>query len=274
MTRIDLTSSGGKIARSYEKLRDAIATPYDLSTLDPRAYAAEDLALAVRFWRTRMLAEHRSVQVFTQIALQILEANLPLDATTVTLRMAQDELIHTEICGRLLVALGAEAMFDADITVAPLAKHAGVDLQERALRNVLFATCLSEMISVGRLVDSLETTSDPAAHSAIRAILADEVMHGQFGFLLLDAVAPQLDERPQLREGLAKYLTLAFAHLEAELAPKASLVPGAGAVALGVLVPDRAHDVFYGTIHDAIVPGLEARGIAAARAWRDRSLTR
>jgi hypothetical protein len=42
------------------------------------------------------------------------------------------------------------------------------------------------------------------------------------------------------------------------------------AIELGVLVPRRAHEVFYGTVEHAIIPGLEARGVPAARAWRER----
>lgn len=267
---VDLSSSGGKISRSYEHLRQALATPFDLAGLDVSAYPAEDVELAVRFWRARILSEHRSVQVFTQLALQLFEVNAPIDAQAVVLRMAQDELVHTEICGEVLAAMGAAASVETDVSLRPLATHAGIGVLARTVRNVVYATCLSEMIAMGRLADSLDTAQDPAIRSVVRAILADEVMHGQFGFLYLDSLQGVLEARPDLRDDLAHYLVHAFAVLEAELAPPARTVPGSGAVALGVLQPARARDVFYGTVAEAIIPGLEARGIAAAQSWRER----
>jgi hypothetical protein len=250
-------------------VRAALQTPFDPTAIVVAGRAPEALDHARRFWRARMDAEHRSVQVFVQMGLQLLEANAPLDAKTVALRMAEDELLHTEICGRVLEALGEEAVVEQDVTIRPLAQHEGCSREERALRNVIYATCLSEMIAVGRLTDSLERANDLGVRSAIRSILADEVMHGQFGFLYLDALSPDDD----VRASLGEYLVHAFAVLEEELAPPSAARlpdPHVDAIELGVLVPRRAHEVFYGTVEHAIIPGLEARGVSAARAWRER----
>ena len=268
-SRVGIATTATRIASAHRDIRNALGTPTDLAAIDVAGRAPEAIASARRFWRARMEAEHRSVQVFVQLALQLVEANATLDAKTVVLRMATDELLHTEICGRVLEVLGADPCIEQDVTVRPIAAHAGCSLEERALRNVIYTTCLSEMIAVARLADSLELATDPGARSAIRAILADEVMHGQFGFLYLDAVAPT----DEIREDLGQYLVHAFAILEEELAPRGRSHgpdPHADAVALGVIVPRRAYDVFHGTIASAIVPGLEARGVPAARAWRDR----
>ena len=75
-------------------------------------------------------------------------------------------------------------------------------------------------------------------------------------------------------DSLGEYLRHAFAVLERELAPEAlrtSPRPSAQAMALGVIDPRRAHEVFHGTIEHVIVPGLEQRGIGARSAWRERS---
>lgn len=266
---VGIGRSPSRIADAYDELRAALSTPVELSGLVVTGRSEEGLAAARVFWSARMMAEHRSVQVFTQLALQLLDANALLDATAVTLRMAADELLHTETCGKMVEALGRPPFIETDVEVVPIATHAGCTPEQRALRNVVYATCLSEMVAVARLADSLELATDPAARSAIRSILADEVLHGQFGFLYLEG-ASTTDEH---RADLAEYLVHAFAVLEEELAPAAmarARAPHPDAVALGVLVPQRAYEVFHATIAEAIVPGLEARGIEASSAWRRR----
>jgi len=273
--RVDLAGSGGEIARHYSRLCDGVgAAPIDPATFDRRAYADADLAHARRFWIGRMRSEHRSVQVFLQVAGQLIEAGAPLDAQAVMVRLAQDEIRHTEICGQVVVSLGGEAAIEVDATIQPLATHAGCSPVERALRNVLYTTCLSEMIACARLVDALEHTTDALVRAATRAVLADEVLHGSFGFHYLATMAPALAADPALRDSLAAYLAHAFAVLERELVtPLARIaVPSPGAAALGVIDPRRAHDVFFNAIDHAIVPALEGHGIAAGDAWRRRRL--
>lgn len=270
--RIGVVPTGTAITREYRRLEAALSTPTQLDSFDATQYSDAALRCAAEFWSGRMAAEHRSVQVFTQLALQLIEANAPHDAKTIMLRMAQDELLHTALCARVLKSLGAPPSCEVDIRVTPLATHRGCSLAARALRNVIYTTCLSEMVAVARLTDSLETTTDPAMHSAVRAVLADEVMHGQFGFLYLDSLAAD-PARESLLDDLGDYLVYAFAVLEEELAPAALLQrtsPNAEALALGVIDPARAHAAFFATVEHAIIPGLEARGVGASRAWRKR----
>ncbi len=244
-----------------------------LEAFAPARWSPGALAEASAFWRSRMAAEHRSVAVFLQLAAQLLEANAPLDAKTVMLRMAQDELRHTEICAAMLGVLGAVPAVELDVAVAPLATHAGCSLDERALRNILYTTCLSEMVAVARLTDALEHTADETARAVTRAVLVDELMHGTFGFHYLEAIAARLADDAPLRASLAGYLVHAFAVLEREMvAPPDARAPSAEAMALGVIHPARARAAFYGTIEAAVVPGLERHGIAAAAAWKDRRL--
>lgn len=264
--RVDLRGSGGKIGRGYADIKNALSTPFEVGPLHLESYPDEDLVLARYFWTQRMKAEHRSVAVFGQLAVQLIEANAPLDMVTVAFRMAQDELVHTEVCGRVLQALGAEAAVERDVSVVPMARHEGLSPLVRGLRNTIYTTCLSEMVAVARLADSLERSGD-AVRPAIRSILADEVMHGQFGFLVLDALHERIDDA--VREDLDVYLPLAFGVLEQELVTRAK-EPGPRAVELGVIESARAREVFYEVIAEAIIPGLEARGLAAERAWKVR----
>ena len=218
-----------------------------------------------------MVLEHRSTAVFGALALQLVEANASLDAKLVMLRMAQDELRHTATCGEVVHALGGESAFIADVHVEPLAQHRTCTVEERALRNVIYTTCLSEMVAVARLADELEAMRDPFLRDATRRLLADEVLHGQFGFHYLEAWRAFLDERPEGMRSLERYLQHAFAVLEQALVPPMREYRlSDDELALGLSPYERGRAIFYETMQEAVVPGLERFGLGAARAWRAR----
>ncbi len=227
----------------------------------------------LRLWRGRQAVEYRSSMVFTQLAVQLVEANAPLEATSVMLRMAHDELRHADGCREVLRALGDEPPVEVDSHVATLARHADVSAEERALRNVLYTTCCSELVACARFVAALEDTTEPFFAAALKRLLADERLHAQFGFHYLVWAQPFLRDNPQVERSLGRYLAYAFAVLEGELAPAGHLHPiDAEARAVGLECPVQARELFAETMEDAVVPGLEAAGLPAARAWRERSL--
>lgn len=245
---------------------------------DPAPYDASAVALVAAQWRHRMVFEHRSSTVFSQLSAQLFEANAPLDAKVAMLRMAQDELRHTATCADVIAALGAVPEAEAELEVQPLATHRGTSPEERALRNVIYTTCCSEMVACARFVATLDRMRDPYLMQQSRRLLADEILHGQFGFHYLEASRAWLEAHPDVVASLERYLAHAFAVLEAELAPDVP-PPGRGgppplsedALALGADDPRLAREVFYGTIEGAVLPGLERLGIDAGRAWRQRA---
>jgi hypothetical protein len=263
-----------EILDHYEKLcvglgtRDLLLERFDRGAHDPA-----DLALAARFWHSRMVSEQRSIQVFAQLGVQLLEARASIDETTVMLRLAQDELRHTEFCAAMVGALGGDATLPHE-PVRSLARHDGCSPEERALRNVLYTTCLSEMVALARLVDSLEQTTDETARAVLRAVLADEVLHGTFGFHYVESRREVIAADPDLRGSVETYLRHAFAVLERELLdPVRGAAPmSPGAVALGVIDPTRAGTVYVQTIESVVVPGLERHGLDAGTAYRSRAL--
>jgi hypothetical protein len=227
----------------------------------------------IRLWRGRQAVEYRSSMVFTQLAVQLVEANAPLEATSVMLRMANDELRHADGCREVLRALGDDTPVEVNSSVATLAKHIDVTAGERALRNVIYTTCCSELVACARFVAALEDTTDPFFAAALKRLLADERLHAQFGFHYLVWAQPFLRANPQVEHSLGRYLAYAFAVLEGELAPAGHLHPiDAEGRAVGLECPVQARELFAETMEDAVVPGLEAAGLPAARAWRERSL--
>jgi len=271
--KLTIVSSGTPIEKEYRLVDEGIRRTETLvATFDAKAYDPRAVAAARDSWSFRMGAEHRSTAVFGALALQLIEANAPLDSKVVMLRMAQDELRHTETCGEIVRALGGEPIIETDISVAPLATHRGTSPEERALRNVIYTTCLSEMVAVARLVDELDSTRDPFLRDATRRLLADEVLHGQFGFHYLEASRAWLEQRPEVVRSLERYLQHAFAVLETALAGRATSTRKLteDESALGLQPPERAREIFYETLEHAIVPGLERFAIDARTSWRER----
>lgn len=240
---------------------------FDAAAYEPRAVEA-----ARTMWTVRAAAEYRSTSVFSALATQLMEAGASLDAVAVVLRMAQDEVRHAELCGQVIEALGGRATFAPPRDIVALALHPGCGLEERALRNVVYGCCLSEIVNTARFVDALDTMSDPYLRDVTRQLLSDEVLHGQFGFHYLEAWRDWLDTHDDVRASLARYLRHAFAVLERQLsgagAPPKALTTDERA--LGIPDPARLPETFYQTMVGAIVPGLERFGIQAGEAWKER----
>jgi hypothetical protein len=262
------------LAREYRALvsaQERIAPPTSI-TIDVAAYDPRSVAHAASHWRKRMMDEYASTTVFSQLMAQLVEANASLDASAVTLRMAQDEFRHAETCGRMTEALGGKPSIVRDTTVHPIAIHPGCDARERALRNVIVATCLSEMYSIAFFVASLDRATDPCVRDVTRSLLGDEILHGRFGFVYLES-CDWLQHEPDMRASISRYLRFGFATCEKEFVREPKDASGADDDALGIVPADHARDVFLETMSAAIVPGLERFGLDAERAWRTRSLT-
>ncbi len=259
------------IARVYRELADAACSRVDHGVFDVGAYDPASVAEARTRWKKRMLDEYRSTTVFSALVAQLVEANATLDASAVALKMAQDELRHAEICGHVVVAMGGTSRARRDTSVATIAVHPGVSLEERALRNVL-VTSLSEMYSVAFFVASLDRMTDPYLRSVTRDLLADEVLHGRFGFYYLEGCEDWLRASDGVRASVSRYLGHVFAVCEREFVRGPRARAGASDDALGLVSSELAREVFLETMEHAVVPGLERFGLDAERAWRSRSL--
>ncbi len=272
MSTLTVVSSGTPLAAEHAAIDQALQRiPRGGHTFDAAKWDPAAIASLQTQWSQRMAFEHRSSMVFSQLAQQLFEANATLDAKVVMMRMAQDELRHTATCAEVLSAIGAAPEVEAVFDVEPLARHEGVSRQERALRNVIYTTCMSEMVACARFVAALDRTTDPFMRDVARRLLADEVLHGQFGFHYVAAWRSWLDAHPEAQAGIERYLVHGFAVIEEELAPKPPFrALSDDEKALGVDDAALAREVFYGTMEGAIAPGLEQLGLAAGKAWRER----
>jgi hypothetical protein len=271
VTPLDASRSP-RVRREYADIQAAMArVPASAPAFDATAYDLRAVARVRARWSSQLLSEYRSAFVFSALAGQIAEAGAPIDMVAVTLRMAQDELRHSHTCAGVVRALGADPVLPVLERAPGLALHAGESRRQRALRNVLLTTCISEMHAVASFVASLDVMTDPHLRVRTRAILADEVLHGELGFAYAETAQEWLRNSAGEREAIATYLRFAFAWAERELV-RPPCEPSDDELALGVPPADVVHDLYATTMRGAVVPALELLGIAAEDAWNRRAL--
>lgn len=246
-----------------------VARKRNLDLRDAPTLLPQERAAAIATWHGRMANETRSARVFAALRGQARDAGLGAGVEATLARFEAEEHAHGELCAAAAYALGGEARTTATWG-AEIASHDVGDPLEALLRNVLSISCMSETVAVA-LIQAERLESGPKALAqTLRTILADEIGHARFGWSLLDQLAPRLG--PQRRARLSAWLPLAFGHLEQhelrELAPGPA--PSRAASDVGICDGDQARALFFDTVRDVVIPGLERRGLAASWAWQRR----
>jgi hypothetical protein len=223
-------------------------------------------AAAIGTWRGRMINEHSSSRVFEGLSTQFAAAGMP-DLASEVRGFADEERRHGVLCGAVVEALGGEARAEiAEGEPYPAHEDAATPL-EAALRNMLSICCLSETVAVSLIGAERLEMPEGELRDLLTRIYADEVGHSRFGWRTLARLGPTLDAATKGR--LAEYLEVAFDHLvehELDHLPVASSPPPDG-VTYGLCSGSDARKLFFDTVEQVIVPGLEAHGIPAGRAW-------
>jgi hypothetical protein len=237
-------------------------------SFDPAPYSLPSLSRARRLWTVRATAEHESALIFAGLLPFALEAGASLDAQMVIVGMAEDEMRHAAICGNVARRLGGDPRPPA----TPIIPRSARPIEEQLLRHVVYGNCLTETVNAARLVDAAERARDGFMRAAILELLTDEIRHAKFGFVLLAGWTTWLASHPDVRRALDRFLPDAFAALERTLSGVGASRDGFGAedLALGSPDPGRLAEVFYRTVEEAVVPGLQRLGLAASEAWRAR----
>lgn len=283
MGRLDLSLGASPLRAEHERLVRTALRRGDEAPEIPEgerlAWSGSEVALRIarEGWRARALHEHQSACVFSRLLPQLVEAEAPLPYKSVVLRAAMDELRHASLCFDVVRYLGGEPVLEAELATAPLPEHPGRSARERVLRNVLFASCLSETISTALLAEERELTREPRIQRVVEQLSADETLHARFGWSLLAEWAPVLtaDER----EGLGRYLPLAFGTIEAKMHGAMPLPPPGASLpealvdeleTLGVLQGPEGRAILDEVVLEVIVPRLASLGFDAVAAWDTR----
>ena len=237
-------------------------------------YSPRAVEIAREGWRARALHEHQSACVFSRLLPQLIEAEASVEYKTVVLRASMDEIHHAALCLQLVRYLGGTPEIEGDLATEPLPEHAGRTPRERALRNVIFASCLSETISTSLLAEERELTTEPRIHRVVEQLSADEILHAKLGWSLLGEWLPILTDDE--RAGLGRYLPLALGTIEQKMLNAMPLPPAlpeslrAELAALGAVDGRDAREILYAVIEDVIVPRFEELGLPGKKSWADK----
>lgn len=235
----------------------------------PAIAAAGALTPAViATWRGRMVNEHGSSHVFTGLAEQ-LDALGRTDDAAACRTFAAEEREHGALCGAVVEAMGGTAQAEVG-PPAIVPTHADTTPRAAVIRNLISVCCMSETVAVALIGAERLEMPEGELRALLERIWADEVGHARFGWRYLAHELAGLDSDE--RAAVARYLPLAFGHLEAhELAhlPVATRWPAEGA-AYGLCDGQDARLLFFETVTEVIIPQLEAHGLPAARAWHER----
>lgn len=227
---------------------------------------------AIYTWRGRMINEHGSARVFEGLAEQLKAAGVDDKIVLECRGFADEERRHGVLCGAVVEALGGEAQAETP-TPESFPGHQDATPIEAALRNLLSISCLSETVAVALIGAERLEMPEGELRDLLTGIYADECGHCNFGWRTLGALLP---DDHQLKQRLSKYLIYAFEHLERhELAhlPEEAVWPKEGAD-VGLCSGRDARALFYATVEEIIIPGLEARGLHAKDAWKKRYTVR
>jgi hypothetical protein len=273
-------SRSQSIARVFEKDRARYDHPTSRTVRsEPEmfqrgAYSSTALAKVRARWQVQRQVEYRSTSVFLDLSKQLMEAGASVHQTAVAVRMAQDEYRHADMCETVARALGCKTLAPLTMVLPKVAMHLDVSRQVAALRNVILCTCISETIAVANFIVELEELSDPYLKSATRALLADEVLHGEYGFRFLEDWAPFLASEPQAKAQVSAYLRFAFAFAEQELVGTDDHESATREErSLGLLDYQTRRGIFHDVMQNAVVPGLEQFDLSAAKAFQTRSIS-
>lgn len=263
--------SGTPLARRHEQtlggklVRIPKALPW--SAFRPAEHPRAALALATEFWLGLALGEYGAVGLFAKIAAAMTAASAPLDLVYAATVASADETRHAEYALRMASLIGGkEAALSLDPVpfnahLAPIRNHEELDL------TLIHAVTISETLATALLTACQRRASDRLSRSLLTSVLSDEVHHARLGWYYLAHRAPKWStaERQRLADAAAEIIV----RVEEEfwMGRDAPRCASSGARALGVLDTKGQRAAIRDVMENEIVPGLDALGFGASRAW-------
>jgi hypothetical protein len=172
------------------ELSTAAFAKFDASKLDART-----VGWALGAWQARTLDEYRSQVGFTEFLMELTELGSSFDVLSTAVRVVRDETRHVELCKRMVIALGGDAVIPGEPDW--VRSQPKVPLLERVLRSTIGSLCIGETLSMALLAATRKVTREPLARATLTVLAADESVHSQFGWRLLAQLWPAAGKKLQ-----------------------------------------------------------------------------
>ena len=156
---------------------------------DPSVYSSQTVAWARAAWEARLCDEYRSQVALTALLADLTTEGFAFDVLGAAIRVVRDEARHVELCRRMVLALGGNEQIDGEVHHVAAEGDTGL---ERVLDLTLSFLCIGETLSARLIAAVRAKATDPLAHAVLTEMLADESIHGQFGWTVLELITPVL----------------------------------------------------------------------------------
>lgn len=218
----ELSLYGGAVERRYRRLRpDVDLLPW--GSIDCSKDSGEVVEIARRTWTEAAFQEHRTAAACAATLQAMIAARVPLDLVAFASRFSLDEMVHAELCARLVAELGGAVtlMHDPRRLLTEPDEDAPVLMQaaELMVRNF----CVGEALSIPVLRGSWHAAKHPLIRGVLGRIVKDEAAHGQLSWLFLDWAGERLTHANRLRlAAVARETIVAVVERWAQITPPAA----------------------------------------------------
>jgi len=245
--------------------RRARAIPF--SDFAPEHYAEEALALASDQYGALARGERSANGLLARLAAALDAFEAPREFVLAATSAAHDEARHAQYCEEFAVRCGYDAS-------APPAAPAPVEPEPRSLIELdvamLRSVALSETLAAALLMACRRVAREPVARALLTTLIADEIHHARLGWYYAASRSPSwsTDERQHVANALAD----AVICIESEFHWGRDAAPpfDRPTRALGVLRTDLQRSCIQDVVENEILPGLDALGLNASKAWQCR----
>ncbi|MFO0612912.1 MAG: hypothetical protein U0414_10005 [Polyangiaceae bacterium] len=220
-------------------------------------------------WRSRMVAEHRSIGIFSLYTLDLLGAGAPAEVVSLACRASLDEVRHTELFTRLTELYSGQREAPPG-GIPPMPDDPSVPIRFQVAREALHLCVCSESFSTASLSELHARSSDPAVKGALANVIADEIHHARMGWVLLSRMLAEPDSG-ELRARLQAELIPMFDGFARDLFGDPKEIPEPSlkgedrriAEAHGYIPLRDEYEIFRSVAEEVWVPGLAGLGLSS-----------
>jgi len=218
-------------------------------------------------WARRVEEEYRSASIAQHLTLWLIQIGASPDLVHAGMRIADDEMVHSEMSHAVLEAAGGGAPAPIPRETLELTRTPGDPLEHDVTRVAVRVFCLGETVAVPLFRRLREGCTVPVARRALDRVLRDEVRHRDFGWSLLTWLLEH-PMAPALRKLTEAALPADFARLRGAYGAS----PGMTRIdpkdrAWGLMSPSEYAAATERTLERDWIPRFRKLGIDARRAW-------
>ena len=223
-------------------------------------------------WLRRVEQEYRSAATTHHLTLWLIQLAVSPDLIRAGLRIAGDEIKHSELSHHTYLAAGGQAGLAMTRESLALRRPEEEPLEHAVTRTTVRVFCLGETVAVPLFKSLRDGCTVPAARKVLDRVLRDEVRHREFGWTLLDWLL-RLPLGPALRVIAAHELPAYFGRLRLSYGAMAKNLTAIDPAdrAWGLMPPAEYAAAVERTLERDWIPRFRTHGIDAKRAW-DMSL--